>query len=81
MARQVTNVQQFTHEPQFRLPKEMVVVRCDDGSVYEFESPLDTPEPFRLTRRFQPDGSWTTSRGILPSAVESAVSSLVEWVK
>jgi hypothetical protein len=83
MARDVESVHTFTHEPKYRLNKEMCVVRCDDGTVYEFEKPTDEPH-FTLAHSIQPDGELrhTTTKGRLPSAVEETVSVLLNgWSK
>lgn len=86
MSRNVESVHQFRHEPKFRLSKDMTVVRCGDGTVYEFEKPTDEPDGISptLTRAYQPDGSvtHTGSRAILPDAVEETVETLLGgWSK
>jgi hypothetical protein len=83
MARTVESVHQFTHEPKYRLTKEMCVVRCDDGTVYQFEQAIDEPSP-KLAKSHQPDGSLshTNTSSRLPSAVEEAVDVLFNgWEK
>jgi hypothetical protein len=83
MARTVESVHQFAHEPKYRLAKEMTVVRCEDGSVYQFEQPHDSPNP-RLAKSHQPDGSLshTNTSSRLPSAVEETVGVLLNgWKK
>lgn len=83
MARHVQSTHQFTHDPQFRLSKEMLVVRCDDKTIYEWEKPKDEPN-WRMTHAIQPDGSMTHTgaRKILPDAVEETVGTLLEgWSK
>lgn len=83
MAREVESVHQFTHDPKYRLEKELTVVRCDDGTVYEFEQATDEPKP-KLAKSHQPDGSLshTTTRGRLPSAVKETASVLLNgWEK
>lgn len=86
MARETESVHQFEHDPQFRLSKEMTVIRCDDGTVYEFEKPKDEPDGIAptLARAHQPDGSitHTGSRAVLPDAVEETVETLLGgWSK
>lgn len=77
MAREIESVHTFAYKPhKFALEKEKAVVRCDDGAVYEFGRATDGPATYRLIRRFQPDGSLSTSNGILPAAVKQTVSSL-----
>jgi hypothetical protein len=83
MARTVESVHQFTHSPKYRLDKELTVVRCNDGTVYEFERPKDKPSP-KLAKSHQPDGSLshTSTRGRLPAAVkETAKTLLGGWEK
>lgn len=86
MGREVDSIHQFEHSPKFRLAKEMTVVRCDDGTVYEFERPADRPDSheFRLTHAFQPNGEMTHTgaRKILPEAVEETVETVLGgWSK
>jgi len=84
MAREIESVHTFTHKShQFGLAKETTVVRCDDGAIYEFVRPEDQPN-HRLSRRFQPDGELSTSRGVLPAAVKETVNNLFgesKWSK
>lgn len=83
MARQVESVHQFTHEPKYRLDKEMCVVRCDDSTIYAFEKPQDEPH-FKLAHSVQPDGSLshTNTSSRLPAAVEETVGVLLSgWEK
>lgn len=85
MAREVESAHTFEHDPKYRLSKEMLVVRCDDSAVYEFERALDAPEDdWRMTHGFQPDGEMTHTgaRKILPGAVEETVETLIGgWSK
>lgn len=86
MAREIESVHQFTHDPKFRLGKEMCVIRCDDRTVYQFEKPVDRPDRvgYRLVKAFQPDGSVSHqgARKILPDAVEETVETLLGgWSK
>jgi len=80
MSRNVTQVRTFTHNPKFGMEKEKTVIRCDDGSVYEFEDSDSVPktEPPRLVRAFQPDGRMThiDTREVLPDAVKETCNSL-----
>lgn len=81
MARDVESVHTFTHQPsKFAMEKAKAVVRCDDGTVYEFEEHdgLAKDQPPRLVRAFQPDGSMshTGARKILPEAVEETAETL-----
>jgi len=83
MAREVESVHQFEHNPRYRLAKHMTVVRCDDGTVYEFEQAIDEPKP-KLAKSHQPDGtlSHTSTSSRLPSAVEETVDVLFNgWEK
>ena len=78
MAREIESVHEFSHKShQFGLEKEKLVVRCDDGAIYEFGRAVDEPDTFNLVRRFQPDGSLSTSRAILPAAVKESVNTLL----
>jgi len=87
MGRETESVHTFTHSAhEYALDKEKTVVRCDDGTTYEFEKTdgmaRDTPP--RLVRAFQPDGEMThtTGRKVLPSAVEETVETLLGgWSK
>lgn len=86
MTRKPESVHTFEHDPEYRLTKEVTVVRCDDGSVYEFEKTDGQPKgaPPRLTKAFQPDGSMTHTgaRKILPDAVEETVDTILGgWSK
>lgn len=84
MGREPESAHQFEHQTsKWSLPKEMFVVRCDDGTIYEFESPKDTPEGFTLTHAFQPSGEMThTTKKVLPAAVEETVETLIGgWSK
>lgn len=79
MGRKAESAHTFVRDPRFGLVKEITVVRCDDGCVYEFVETEDFPasKPPRLRRAYQPDGSMShTSKKILPSAVEETVESL-----
>jgi hypothetical protein len=86
MARDVNSVHEFTHDPPYGLEKEKTVVRCDDGTVYEFEQSDSLPKdaPPRLVRAFQPNGRMTHVDGqkVLPDAVEETVETLLGgWSK
>lgn len=81
MGREAESVHTFTHQPhKFAMEKEKAVVRCDDGTVYEFEETdgMAKDAPPRLVRAFQPDGEMThiSGRKILPSAVEETVETV-----
>lgn len=83
MAREVESIHQFRHDPKFRLAKEKTVIRCDDGSIYEFSQADGSPRP-RFTRSFDPDGTMrnVSGRKMLASAVEETVDTLFEgWEK
>lgn len=84
MAREIESVHEFTHKShKFGLPKDITVLRCDDGAVYEFIRPDGEPN-HRLARRFQPDGELSTSSGVLPGAVKELAEDLFgenRWVK
>lgn len=84
MAREIESVHTFTHKThKFALEHECLVMRCDDGAVYEFGKAVDEPT-FRLVRRFKPDGTLSTSRAILPAAVKQTVNELLgesKWHK
>ncbi len=78
MAREIESVHTFAYKPhKFALEKEKAVVRCDDGAVYEFGRATDGAATHRLIRRFQPDGSLSTSNAVLPAAVKQTVNSLL----
>lgn len=87
MGREAESVHTFTHKAhRHALEKEMTVVRCDDGTVYEFEKTDGQPRdaPPRLAKAFQPDGEMThiSGRKILPSAVEETMDTLFNgWSK
>lgn len=80
MQRQVESVHTFTRNPKYRMQKEKVVVRCDDGTVYEFEDSNSLPKgsPPRLVRGFQPDGSLTHTGSYkrVPDAVDETLDTL-----
>lgn len=84
MAREIESVHVVTEESFHPGPdKERCVVRCDDSAVYEFERFDDEPA-FELVRRWTPDGGWSTSNGILPSALKETMQSMFGddgWVK
>lgn len=86
MGREAETVHTFDHDPKFRLSKEVTVVRCDDGTVYEFEKAKDEPESLapRLVRGVLPDGEVVNqgTRKALPAAVEDTVETLLGgWSK
>lgn len=87
MSRQVESIHTVTHKAhRHALEKELTVVRCDDGTVYEFEKTDGQARgsPPRLVRGFQPDGSMThtTGRKVLPNAVEETVETVLGgWSK
>jgi len=56
MGRTIESVHGFTHTPKFRLSKEVVAVRCEDGAVYQFEKPKGRPR-WDFTKSFAPDGT------------------------
>ena len=81
MGREAETIHTFTHQPhKFAMEKEKTIVRCDDGTVYEFEETESLPADAgpRLVRAFQPEGEMThiSGRKILPSAVEETVETL-----
>lgn len=81
MARDVASVHAFRHDPKFRLSKNKLVVRCDDGAVYEFEEADGNPRP-RFVRSFDPDGTVrnTGSNKRLAKSVEVIANEcLGEW--
>jgi len=80
MAREATNVERETVQPHpHALEKEVVTVECDDGAAYVFERPTDSPrQELRLARRVKPDGSISTSKAALPSAVEETLDAAIE---
>lgn len=81
MAREIDNVQTFTHKiSPWSLEKEKVVMRCDDGAIYEFERPTDEPN-FELRCRYQPDGTLSTASGRLPSAIKETAGALFDNFK
>lgn len=83
MAREVESVHQFTHSAPYSFEKEKTVVRCDDGTVYEFEVSESSPEP-RLVRSVRPDGTFahTNTNGRLPAAVKETASDMFgRWSK
>lgn len=83
MTRQVESVHQFTHSAPYSFDKRKTVVRCDDGTVYEFEKSESAPN-WRIVRSVKPDGSLThtSTSGRLPAAVkETADTILTGWSK
>lgn len=77
MAREVESVHRFEHQRhKHALKKERLILRCDDGAIYEFGKATDAPA-FRLVRRFQPDGSLSTSRGVLPAAIKQTANDIL----
>ena len=85
MAREIETMHEFVHKPhKFALEKEKMVLRCDDGAIYEFGRAVDESETYRLVRRFQPDGELSTTKAILPAAVKQTVSDVLGengWMK
>lgn len=87
MGREVEQVRTFERNPKFGLRKQKLILRCNDGAVYEFEKAAGHPsdEPPRFVRSF--DGSGTKMRNTgarkrLPDAVEETVETLVGgWTK
>lgn len=79
MAKEVTNIERETVQPHpHALEKEQVTVECDDDSAYVFEKPTDSPkQELRLARRVKPDGSISTSKAALPSAVEQTLEEAI----
>lgn len=85
MAREIASVHQFenSHREFWQLRKDYTVIRCEDGTVYEFQKPDGRPS-WELSHAVQPDGerTHTGARVILPDAVEETVSTLFEgWSK
>lgn len=77
MAREPESVHEWTEDRRFSLRKEKTVIRCDDGTVYEFEQAEGNPSP-RLVRGFKPNGRIThLDGGRLPSAVKETAKDLL----
>jgi hypothetical protein len=80
MAKEVESVNTFTRDRKYRLNKDITIVRCDDGMVYEFEEVEGAPAEKgpRLRKSIRPDGSFahTTARKILPGAVEETMETM-----
>jgi len=87
MARQTETAHVFRHKPtKFSLETEKLVIRCDDGAVYEFERATDGPSTYELLRRFQPDSNVVSmSKAMLPDAVKETATELLggpeNWTK
>lgn len=82
MARVVKEVVESVRKAKFQLDKSIVTMRCDDGTKYIFERPLDQPEAYSFARREYPDGSWSSAPGRLPASVkEHAEEVLPGWTK
>jgi len=77
MSRNVESIHQFRRDEKFRLTKDFTIIRCDDGTIYEFEKPKGNPRP-RLVRSFDPDGTVRNKSGrkMLASAVEETVETM-----
>lgn len=80
MAKEVSNVEQAIVQPHpAALEKVEVTVECDDGSSYIFEKPTDrTNGELHLARRVKPDGSISTSRAALPTAVRETMAEAID---
>jgi hypothetical protein len=77
MAREIDQIHEFERDPTYGLTKEVTVVLCDDGYIYEFAKAVDEPNA-RLVRGFDPSGELThVDGGRLPSAVEETAKSLL----
>lgn len=77
MAREVQQIHKFVRDPQYGLKKGVMVIRTDDGHIYEFEKAVDTSTA-RLVRGFKPDGTITHLRsGRLPEAVEETAEDIL----
>ena len=77
MGRTIESVHGFTHTPKFRLSKEVVAVRCEDGAVYQFEKPAGRTR-WDFTKSFAPDGTMknTGARKALAGSVEELANNL-----
>jgi hypothetical protein len=70
-------------DEKYRLTKEKTVIRCDDGTVYEFVQPDGHPRP-RLVQSFDPDGTVRNKSGQkrVANAVNKTVNRLFgSWDK
>lgn len=81
MAREPDSLHTFRREHRFRLDKDIAVIRCDDGAVYELERPVER-DTWRFAKSFDPDGTMrnTSSDRITADAVaEVAAHALDGW--
>ncbi len=79
MGREVQQIHKFVRgkDDPLRLTKGVMVVRCDDGYVYEFEKNEDSKRA-RLVRGVSPDGELSHLKsGRLPSAVEETAEDIL----
>jgi hypothetical protein len=81
--REVSTIHQFRTDPKYGLSKTRTVIRCDDGSVYEFVEAEGNPRP-RFMRSFDPDGTMrnTGTRKRMAQGVKETVNTLFDgWDK
>jgi len=82
MAREFCEAYERREENKFSIDKEYVYIRCDDNSVYKFESFEDRPF-HSLQCSFDPDGTKrnTSSHKRLPDNIEDAAEEIFTRVK
>lgn len=88
MAKTVTNTVQFRdpHQRSLGPDRHLLVVGCDDGSIYEFQKLDDTPRWTLRARgsRSKPRRQWTRRRAPLPSDVTESLNETIgenNWEK
>mgnify|MGYP006285349999 CR=1 FL=1 len=88
MAKEVTNAVKFRDpiQPSIGPDRELFVLACDDGSIYEFQKMEDSPVWNLRARggRSEPRSSWTTRRAPLPADVKEILNDTLgkkKWTK
>jgi len=77
MGREVQQIHKFVRDPKYGLKKGVMVVRCDDNYIYEFEKAADANQA-RLVRGISPTGELSHINSTrLPSAVEETAKDIL----
>ena len=71
MAKRVIGATQSRHRKKFGIDKNVLGVHCDDGTVYVFEKPVNSPRWVARERIDAREGTRTPSPSRLPAAVEA----------
>lgn len=87
MAKEVTHAVEFRDpiQPEIGPDKHLLVLACDDGSLYEFQKFEDSPLWNIRARgeRGEPRVNWTDSSAKLPGDVEDQLDDITDesWTK